>query len=250
MKKLFQLLLFTVACGAIGLVASLAPPKSAGGAVATNVNVVNTPLPISGAVNATIAGTPTVNVASAPPVSVNFPSTENVSGSSVVVDNVEGRDANNNPAPQPLATRDTGDAAYEPATFVVCYAAPSNTCPAEQTSVSVPSKTTDFNRITRLVIESISGFCVSVGGSATFLGLFTNASGTSNEPASFIVENDFLLDPPDQFGAQSFSQVTRIYADPGSHLGMTPRYGSVSGSITCTAAVNGHFVVSGVPPIF
>jgi hypothetical protein len=66
-----------------------AVPKRTPGSVAAAVSVVNTPLPVTGNVNATISGTPTVNVGSAPPVNVNFPNSIGINGP-VGVENPKG----------------------------------------------------------------------------------------------------------------------------------------------------------------
>lgn len=89
MKQFVKLLAVSLGFGLFGLVMSLVPQKAAHGTVAAQVDVVNTPLPVTGNLNATIVGTPTVNVASAPPVNVNFPSSIGINGA-VTVQNAPG----------------------------------------------------------------------------------------------------------------------------------------------------------------
>jgi len=81
MKHFARLLTATIGLMSMAFVVSLVPQKAARGTVAAQVEVVNTPLPVTGSVSATLTGTPTVNVATMPPVNVSFPPSIGINGS-------------------------------------------------------------------------------------------------------------------------------------------------------------------------
>jgi hypothetical protein len=213
MKLLKQALAVLGTVVVIAVLVALVTPKTAQAIVATavyvmntpNVNVVNTPLPIT---------------------------------------NAEVHDLNNNPAPGPLITEDTGNPAYEPFAATLCVSFGGTSC-GFPSSLTVPTKTADFQPVTRLVIEYVSGDCQASGG--LDVELFSNSSGNSG---GFSAVNRFSLNPTPTGGWYEFSQHTRIYADPGTNLGPNFSYTGPTPNYLCNMVVNGHFVVAAVPTVF
>jgi hypothetical protein len=141
-------------------------------------------------------------------------------------------------APLPVPVTDSTNPAYHPFQALLCN-------PGCQIGGPEPDPTT-FVRVplgTRLVIEYISGFCSSpVDVTVTFLRLDTVAGG--------VIETH-LPGPPEARGISSsssgdrriytFSQMVRIYADPGSLVRMSIDQLGL-GLANCDLHLSGHTV--------
>jgi hypothetical protein len=141
MKRFAKLLLATLGFSALGLVVSLVPQKAAKGSVAAQVQVVNTPLPVAGNVNATINGTPTVNVASMPAINVGQVT---LSGNVPVVNPVTGGN------PVPLQIQDADNPTRQSFHFLDSCTFVNTLC--QDIGYNIPLGKT-------LVVEDISGYC-------------------------------------------------------------------------------------------
>lgn len=203
MKQFGKLMLVTLGFGVLGFLMSLFPHKGAGGLpVATNVNVVNTPLPVGGNVTATISGTPTVNVASLPPL--NFPGNVGISGP-VSVQNL----GSGSGAPIPIVTQDSDEAARK------SFAA-SGTCnwAGNQCTIS-PIYAVPTGQIA--VIDSVSGACgVRTGTSLLAVDVNFIAPVNPSSPQQLFL-NDVLIIPGPEvaaFGHQviTFAGAQKFYA--------------------------------------
>ena len=239
MKLLKQAMAVLGTVVVIAMIVALVTPKTAHAIVATavyvmntpNVNVVNTPLPTQ------VTNTPL-------PVSanINFPASMNVSGSSVLVDNVVGRDSNNNPAPQPLVTRDTNNPAYEPMSPVyLCNSAGEGATGCEASNgqgsgYTVPAKTPDFFPVTRLVVEFAGGYCdvTNVQPSLSVL----------NQGNSY---DHLFLVPSIVSNVTYYGQPVRLYLSPGQSVYIAPRF--LPQQYFCDATLQGYFVVTPMPAI-
>jgi hypothetical protein len=196
MGRLVKLLLFTLAFGALGFVFSLVPQKNAGGAVATNVNVVNAPLPVTGAVNASIVGVPTVNIGNTPTVGLAPGTTVGITGGNLNFSNT---------LQTPVFVRNVDNTDANPFLFSFCTSTYASSCTGQ--SPAIPTTTSDGRTVRLAVInqvEFITGQPANqiVDVHASFQGNYVTHS--FNVPQS----------------SNSFSGVlntnTHIYVDPGT----------------------------------
>ena len=135
-----------------------------------------------------------------------------------------------------VSVRDVDNAARSPIQIELCQSAsfggPTPTCLAPP-SAAVPSTH-------RLVIEYVSGGCSVTPGVITFvrIHLGTTAGGTSASHV-FPLTKDAL-----DAGQLETALQTRIYADPGSTvgLGMTASAGPGDGFVLCVVTLSGHTV--------
>jgi hypothetical protein len=109
MKRFARLSIGMIALAAMAFAVTLVPQKAAKGSGTDAVRVVNTPLPVTGTVHATLSGTPTVNIGKLPPVDVEFPSSLHVTNPTIKSQAV------------PLLTRDAGAMHAFQASCVVNY---------------------------------------------------------------------------------------------------------------------------------
>jgi hypothetical protein len=203
------------------------------------VNVTNTPLPVSiggtPTVNATINGTPSVNVASLPAISATL------TNSSITV---------GNPATDPVPVHDVNDPAANPYSATACFS-PSGTggCLTGNNTVTVPSVTLSNQPVKQLVIEFVSGSCYSVTGGEIFALelLITPPSGIG---PTYQTQYSAFLVPVQTLNANGnieyvYSQQTRLYALPGSTVVLYAGYNTQATTepppLFCQVNMQGHF---------
>jgi hypothetical protein len=218
MKRFARLSIGMTGLAAMAFAVTLLPRQAAKGSVADAVRVVNTPLPVTGTVNATLSGTPTVNIGKLPPVDIDFPSSLKVTNPTVSSQAV------------PLVTRDAGS--LQPFQKM-CQANFSGTVPhitcalttvptgkrlvIQMASIQVnlnggmrvPSAGLDSSTLTFLPVQftatTFDGFDVSVGAQQitmyvepqTAVGCFASASGFPTTPSAMACAiSGYLVDVP------------------------------------------------------
>jgi len=202
------------------------------------VNVVNTPLAVSGTVNANINGTPTVNVASLPPVNATLTS------SSITVAN---------PVASPLPVHDVNDPADNPYSATVCFS-PSAVegCTPAASTFTIPGTTPSGQAVKQLVVDFVSGTCYTVpGGEVTHLSLLV----TPPSGVSYYSQSQYSLSfvPAQTLSAGGsisvvYSQQTRAYVIPNSTISFGASYstqylgGAAPPPLFCDMNLQGHFV--------
>lgn len=199
------------------------------------VSVVNTPLAVTGNVNANI-GTPTVNVASLPPISGAVTAT--LSNTSVTV---------NNAATAPVLVRDVDNPVNNPYGVSICVSpAGLEGCTTSASTTTVPTATPSGQAVKGLVVEFFSGSCYSVPGGEVLnlVLLVTPPAGTGVQIAPTFVPVNTLTSA--SFVSYAFSQQTRFYAPPGSTIVFEASYNTASSStgpppLFCGATINGYF---------
>ena len=229
MNRFAKLMLVTIGFGVLGFVMSLVPQKTAKGTVAAQVNVVNTPLPVTGNVNATINGTPTVNVANIPPVNVNFPSSIGVNGSVSVTNPFNGF------GQVPLAISDLENRDRAPIGFV---SLDFESTPGFAGSFQATSSFT-VPMSARFVIDQIDGLCTTTSGN-----IMSEAQLLFNSGGS-VVEIFLPLtpQPPTPVVVYGFNLPVHYVADPGSSFTGGANTTDGSGLSRCIWNVSGHLLI-------
>lgn len=225
--------LFVVAVGltVLGLVVILVPHSDVNAQSPTQVQVVNTPLPISGVVavrgGVTVTNTPlpvTVRgIAVGAPLPVvgnvsvaNFPSTQPVSFS--------------NTASTPLFVRDVDSAGRNPFAVNATCSNPSDTgCAANPV---LPSATVNNGSVQTVVIEFVSAICTGLAPGIT-QDNFNFGYLLNGQPKSV-----FLPAAVDSAGTGRMAQLTALYADPGS----TTALGTPGNNSGCYVSLSGHLI--------
>jgi len=196
MQRLLRLLLFTGICGMLGFALSLVPPKTAGGSAAANVNVVNTPLAVSGGVNATIVGTPSVNIANTPTVSLAPGTTVGVTGADLNFSNT---------LTTPLFVRDVDNTDANPFLYNFCTTTYSSICTGQ--TPAIPTTTSDGRTVRLAVINQVE----AVTGQPAAQVVDLNVSYQGN----YLVHR-FNVPVSSNAFAGVLTTNTHIYADPGA----------------------------------
>jgi len=233
MKEFAKIMMVALGFGCTAMLLSLIPPKKAEGTVAAAVQVMNTPLPVTGTVNATINGTPTVNVASMPPISV---------GQVTLAGNVPVVNPTSNSAPVPLLIRDSDAAARQPFSYLdsCTFGSPNADTCGGAFSIVPDGKI--------LVLEDVSGSC-TINGPLDFtpqLSLVNVGSGLNNAYLPLTQYNVV----PSGFSQTyfSFGRMVKLYFPapaPGpNHNGVSFLVSNQAGvnSGTCTALFSGYYV--------
>lgn len=177
----------------VALAIELAAPKAVHALVSTLVTVTNTsanPVPVTGDVNATLTGTPTVNISTPLTIGGNVNAT---------VSNPAGTNG-----PVPLVTAEANNPAYQPASIKLAMLS------AASTSVTAPSFLPSGGPFRELVINWVSGLCLSGGYAPTLIALQTDGSQISIFSASSSNTSTRGL------GQAFFGSRTNLYASPGS----------------------------------
>jgi len=234
MSKLFSIimifLVFTV-------VLSLAPSKPATASGSAPVTVMNTPLPVQGTVSASqsgtwnvgINGTPTVNVSSLPAIQFASGNTVGINGPVQV-----GNDAAN-----PAVVRDVDNPARQPFQKLICVAFGNE---ANNCGALVNGFTVQAGR--RLVIEQVSGSCELESGTVLVSVALGTQVGSLDVVAHFLPLPPPPTPTPTVVYSSSFNHVTRIYADPGSGVGINSGQflGSTGTDAVCRLALSGYLL--------
>jgi hypothetical protein len=236
MKRFARALAVTLGLVVLGSFVFLVPQKNASGtASGAPVTITNTPLPVTGSVNATVSGT--VNVG-------NFPAMQNVSitNASVPVTGslgVSGSVGISNTPSSPVPMLNVDEPTAQPFLQRFCFSSIAGQCAGEIGSPTngfqVPSTTAGGASVKRLVVEFVSGQCVvpngnQIGGIA--LG------GVGEQPPSHVFG---LTYAPGTTQAETFGQQTKIYYDPGEFIVMSPTFFITIGSVyQCDGTISGY----------
>ena len=197
---------------------SAATAMAAGTPVPLGVNVVNTPLPVTGSVS--LSGSGNVSAAQSGNWSVGI----------------------NNGAANPVPVRNVEQVPDDPFQFHVCISSGAQDFSCA-TRIIVPATVGD-SQVRRMTIEHVTAFCTAQPSTEANLGvqLATTSGGT-------IVTHGFPLNAgtvSNVLGTlerdQGLAQVTRLYADPGTEV----FYGSSSTGITggrCDITISGVYAL-------
>jgi hypothetical protein len=195
------------------------------------VTVVNTPLQVTGTVNANI-GIPTVNVNSLPGVQLTGTSSVNVTNPSLTI---------GNPASNPVLVSDVADSVNQEYFNNLCQTNDPTNAYCAQNSVLpvVPSFTADSHPVKQLVIDFVSGNCIATPGD-DIMDVSVNTPGVSGE-SYFVVPVKIFSNASGS--SWSFAQMTKIFAYPGSQIALVSHSNQLNGSYeNCGATINGHLV--------
>jgi hypothetical protein len=213
---------------AVGFLTSTPAPAAPNSIPVTVVNTPSTPVPTAAQGITNVAGG--VSIVGTPGVSL-------VPGARVNIANVP--DSEGNPAP--LVVRD--HTPTQPFHMMLCidYGTAAGMCqsnfPPAQSTVRVPTTTSDGHPVERMVIENITGSCESFGQHVVQLILST----TLNENSPTATLFDVIPVSTQDIGLQTSSQQTRLYAEPDSLLTL---YVGISGGPTngsvCSLVLTGY----------
>ena len=195
--------------------------------VTGNVGINGTPaVRLAGGTNVGINGVPTVQVTGTPTVQLAPGATVGVTGGTFNFSNTPST---------PIFTRDRDNPALAPFQTTLCDDDPSGIplCGSIPNSVTVGANQ-------RLVIEYVEVFCGGGGPGNAFAFqslLFTTAGGT--------LAGHVLSFTPNGPLHTLTSQLTRIYADPGTTVGLNVQSNvsvPAGGSVDCHATLSGNLV--------
>ena len=211
MKRFAKLMLVGLGFALFILMMNPMPSHPAGGAPVT---ILNTPLPVTGSVSATIVGTPTVNVSSVP--SINVQNAQNGSGVAI-----------------PLVERNADNPANQSFAMTLCSFSNSTCSSSAPNTFVVPSSANGGeSNVRRLVIEYYTAQCSGIPATvAPTVDLFVVTAGQPN----FYFIGPLLSDGDGFFYS---NQQTRIYADAGSHLNL-----AMANTGLCNVTISGYLVL-------
>lgn len=249
MAKLSKIFLLAIAFSLLAVALSFFTNSPVNATSTSNVNVVNTPanpIPISAQGTTAIAGT--VNLASGTTVGINGTPTVNLaSGTAVgIIGTPSVTPSNTNTTP--LFVHEVDNPANEPLHMVLCRSvgALSSLCANSPSTFNVPTTTSDGKAVERLVIESVSGNCLSTSTQVAFMQLLVPLAENTNDSIGFndLAISSSFTDPGTGNAVQAYSQQMTIYGEPGSTVSLgigLVSTGSGYGS-SCNALINGHLV--------
>jgi hypothetical protein len=192
-----------------------------------NANITNASVPVSGTVNANITNTPSVNVSSLPAVQLAAGTTVGVTGGLA------------NTSATPIFTRDVNSPSSEPFVASLCVGTGPGTCPTgSRFDYGVPA-TVGLNSTPVLlaVIEYYSASCVGVTppSNSWFLDLNVRTAGSSNRHYVGLVLSS---------GSIYYSnQLTRLYADASSDIvAEFPWFEGGVATGSCNVTLSGYLV--------
>jgi hypothetical protein len=230
MKRFGRLIVLTIGMAIVGLVVTLVPHTDTNAQSPTQVQVVNTPLPVSGVVavrgGVTVNNTPlpvTVRgIAVGAPLPVtgavsvgNFPSTQPVSF--------------NNSAKAPLFVQDVDSGGRNPFAVSTGCSTATSACPA---NVILPSNTANHGLVQTVVIEFVTVLCSGMTSGITQFNFNFNYTLNGQQQAAFFPA---AVDP---FGVGRMAQLTALYADPGQ----TATFGPPGPASGCFVTLSGHLI--------
>jgi len=230
MKRFARLIVLTLGMAVVGLIVTLVPHENTNAQSPTQVQVVNTPLPVTGVVavrgGVTVNNTPlpvTVRgIAVGAPLPVagtvsvgNFPSTQSVSL--------------NNSANAPLFVRDVDNAGRNPFAVNTGCSTGTGGCPA---NVILPSSTANHGSVQTVVIEFVTVLCSGMTSGITEFNFNFNYTLNGQPQAAFFPA---AVDP---FGVGRMAQLTALYADPGQ----TATFGPPGQASGCFVTLSGHLI--------
>jgi hypothetical protein len=226
MTHLSRVIFLTVILGFFAIVFSFVPRHpvvAAPPTPAVPVDVTNTPLPVTGNVNATISGTPAVTISGMPTLAI-------ASGAAVSV---------NNAATNPVLVSDVDNPAHNPV-MVLCGVS-ENTGNCNLFTETIPGSST-IPAGFELVIDSVSGtFFVPTGAVPNLVEVAAQIGGTP-----YVV----YFNPVPQGTAASFtyytvSQATRMFCDGSTSVSMGVNSQNATGPATGQFTLTGHLVKCG-----
>ena len=242
MKHFAKLMLLTLGIGVVAVVVSSFPRHTAAAATDPSlpVKVTNTPLPVTGSVNAAVTGTVNANVTNTPSVNVSsLPAVQLAAGTTVGV--TGGTVSLTNTATTPIFTRGVDNPANQPFAQTLCFSSASGGCNAAPGSFTVPTVTgTPSAAVQRLVIEYYSAQCQFANAADGGLNLEVITAGSDNFYYIGPLSLDTSVPGVSQPNPYKYNQQARIYADPGTNVYLNTGSGVGPGSITCTVTVSGY----------
>jgi hypothetical protein len=249
MAKLGKIFLLAIAFCALAVALSFFTNSPVNATSTSNVNVVNTtanPVPISAQGTTAIAGT--VNLASGATVGISGMPTVNLAPGTAVGITGTPSVTPSNTNTTPLFVRGADNPANEPLHMELCLSvgAFSTLCANNPNTFTVPTTTSDGKAVERLVIESVSGNCLSTSTQVAFIQLLVPLAENTNDSIGF---NEFPISSSftnsgNGNAVQAYAQQMTIYGDPGSTVSLgigLVSTGSGYGS-SCNALINGHLV--------
>jgi hypothetical protein len=215
MRRFARLFMLALGLTILGLVVTLVPHKDVSAQSPTQVQVVNTPLPISGVVRAAVTNTPLPVTVRGIAVAAPLPVTGTVS-----VGNF----------PTPLFVQDVDSAGRHPfAVTAICQPNSAGVCVGG--NPILPSTTVNGIPVQTVVIEFVSAVCIGL------------ASGITQDVFDFgytlnTQRNVVFFPAAVESGTGKMAMRTVLYADPGSQTDLgTP--GNNSG---CSVSLSGHLI--------
>ena len=174
-----------------------------------NANITNASVPVNGTVNANITNTPSVNVSSLPAVQLAAGTTVGVTGGTFSLANTSAT---------PIFTRDVNSPTNQPFAASLCIQnnGPGTSCPADTVDhFRVPATTgTNSAPVLEAVIEYYSTSCTGLtlppNGQALDLPVFTNE----------YLHRYYIGLVPSAGSSYYSNQETRIYADTNSNVSL------------------------------
>ncbi len=245
MERFGRIILLTLGLGLFAIALSFFPRRPVVAAPPTPtipVNVTNTPLPVTGNVNASITNasvpvsvqnaalnvnaaitnTPNVNVANLPTVQLAAGTTVGVTGGTFSLSNTP---------TTPIFTRDVDNPAQQPFVGTLCAGTQNCSSMAFSVPLSIAATSTP---VVRLVIEYYSIECFGVTAPdvpTLYFNIFTGGTEYIYYPGPLVLSSD---------GNYYSNQQTRIYADPGSSVQLG--FFNPGGSNACNVTVSGYLV--------
>jgi len=227
MTHLSRVIVLTVILGFFAIVFSFVPRHpvvAAPPTPAVPVDVTNTPLPVTGNVNATISGTPAVTISGMPTLAI-------ASGAAVSV---------NNAATNPVLVSDVNNPAYNP--IIGLCTVSQNTCNFSLFTETIPGGTTTIPAGFEFVIDSVSGtFFVPTGAVPNLVEVAAQMAG-ANYAVYF---NPVLQGTAASLTYYTVSQATRIFCDATTSVSMYVESQNATGPATGQFTLTGHLVKCG-----
>jgi hypothetical protein len=242
MKHFAKLMLLTLGIGVVAVVVSSFPRHTAAAASDPSlpVKVTNTPLPVTGSVNAAVTGTVNANITNTPSVNVSsLPAVQLAAGTTVGV--TGGTFSLANTSATPIFTRGVDNPANQPFAQTLCFSSASGGCNAAPGSFTVPTVIGATSApVQRLVIEYYSAQCQFSNAADGGLNLEVITAGSDNFYYIGPLSLDTSVPGVSQPNPYKYNQQARIYADPGTNVYLNTGSGVGPGSITCAVTVSGY----------
>jgi hypothetical protein len=231
MQYVARVLVLTLALGVLAVTLSFYSSQPAvAGPGATSVIVTNTPLPVTGNVNAAVTSLPAVQISGTPSVNANITNGSVTVSGTVGVGSMPPIDGNvtvANSAANPVPTIVADNPPAEPFTWALPVIFPDT----GNFSLLVPPITPDGKTVSSAVIEILSGACGGLPVPMSGIAISLAASSPSyNLP--------FALGPDPT--APVGSQTVRLYVQPGSSITLHPLASETGGG--CSVSFFGHYI--------
>ena len=213
MKRFSNVFRLALCVSVLAVTLSVPATRAAGPPAGLDVNVVNTPLPVTGSVTGTIGLAP---------------------GTSVQIDN---------PVGNPVRVRNVNDAIQPVQASGGCSSTSGTVgCVPASTFYTVPAGK-------RLVIEYASLDACILPGQSAELSIFTTAGGVFARHAANIAPaaagpgaTNFSCNPPSASSITAVGQQVRLYADAGTFVAVEADRNSATGTALFFFSISGYLV--------